>query len=102
MNELAMSRTDKYMHTIVKYHSIDGMWLNIEHIEQTVLRSKYKMTKTFRDKNRSLWTCIQCVQRNVEHITSLAFKMTCKGTSTLKFEIECMNTYISTDNCIYR
>ena len=46
MNELTMSRTDKYTHTIVKYHSIDGMWLNIEHIEQTVLRSKYKMTKT--------------------------------------------------------
>ena len=31
MNELAMSRTDKYTHTIVEYHSIDGMQLNIEH-----------------------------------------------------------------------
>ena len=68
-----------------------------------MLRAKYKMTKTiFRDKNWSLWTCIQCVQRNVEHITSLAFKMTCKGASTLKFEIECMNTYINTDNYIYK
>ena len=31
MNELAMSRTYKYTHTIVKYHSINGMQLNMEH-----------------------------------------------------------------------
>ena len=42
MNELSMSRTDKYTHTIVEYHSIDDMQLNIEHIEQSVLHAKYK------------------------------------------------------------
>ena len=54
MNEFTMSRTDKYTHTIVEYHSIDGMQLNIEHTEQTVLRVKYN------DKNSSMWTYIQC------------------------------------------
>ena len=37
MNEYTMSRTDKYTHTIVEYHSIDGMGLNIEHYVDKVL-----------------------------------------------------------------
>ena len=82
-----MSRTDKYTHTIVEYHSIDGMQLNIEHYVDKQSRQCYVI------RIGPLWTCIQYVQHNIEHITLLAFKMTCKGASTLRFEVECMNTY---------
>ena len=63
MNELTMSRTDKYTHTIVEYHSIDGMQLNIEHYVDKQSRQCYVI------RIGPLWTCIQYVQRNVEHIT---------------------------------
>ena len=38
-----MSRTDRYTHTIVKYHSIDGMQLNIEHKLYRAVSAAYKV-----------------------------------------------------------
>ena len=67
MNELAMSRTDKYTHTIVEFHSIDGMQLNIEHYVDKQSRQCYVI------RIGPLWTCIQYVLRNVEHITISCF-----------------------------
>ena len=70
MNELSMSRTDKYTHTIVEYHSIDGMQLNIEHyVDKVLWLTHTEQSVLCVIRIDPLWTCIQYVQHNVEHIT---------------------------------